>query len=160
VFYDQYATLLLVYFFNPTMTSLRGLQQTTTPAKVQTRLGVRWMALGALSEAAYVFDATLLHAVLRTLAAPLRPPLPRAAQAALAQLSAVADHLLPALPPMAWARWQDDQLRAAKRPVAFAVLRPALVTGPVLAGNGAERAAWRRLSQPGGVDVVERGSAD
>jgi len=26
LFYDQYATLLLVYFFNPTVTSLRGLQ--------------------------------------------------------------------------------------------------------------------------------------
>ena len=28
LFYDQYATLLLLYFFNPTVTSLRGLQQT------------------------------------------------------------------------------------------------------------------------------------
>ena len=26
LFYDQYATLLLLYFFNPTVTSLRGLQ--------------------------------------------------------------------------------------------------------------------------------------
>lgn len=27
LFYDQYATLLLLYFFTPTVTSLRGLQQ-------------------------------------------------------------------------------------------------------------------------------------
>jgi len=41
LFYDQYASLLLLYFFNPVVTSLRGLQQTTTLATVQQRLGVR-----------------------------------------------------------------------------------------------------------------------
>src|SRR6266851_1829156 len=40
LFYDQYATLLLLYFFNPTVTSLRGLQQTTTLAQVQARFGM------------------------------------------------------------------------------------------------------------------------
>jgi hypothetical protein len=35
LFYDQYATLLLLYFFSPIVTSLRGLQQTTTLATVQ-----------------------------------------------------------------------------------------------------------------------------
>ncbi len=61
LFYDQYATLLLVYCFSPTVTSLRGLQQATTLAKVQARLGVRRTSLGALSKAASVFDAALLH---------------------------------------------------------------------------------------------------
>src|SRR6478672_6839763 len=60
LFYDQYATLLLLYFFNPTVTSLRGLQQTTTLAQVQARFGIRRTSLGALSEAASVFDAALL----------------------------------------------------------------------------------------------------
>ena len=41
LFYDQYASLMLLYFFNPMVTSLRGLQQTTTLTKVQERLGVR-----------------------------------------------------------------------------------------------------------------------
>ena len=72
LFYDQYASLLLLYFFNPVVTSLRGLQQTTTLATVQQRLGVRPTSLSALSEAAYVFDATLLHEVLMTLGAHLR----------------------------------------------------------------------------------------
>ncbi|MGH8059526.1 MAG: hypothetical protein ACREOH_20195 [Candidatus Entotheonellia bacterium] len=35
LFCDQYATLLLLYFFSPIVTSLRGLQQGTTLAKVQ-----------------------------------------------------------------------------------------------------------------------------
>ena len=50
--YDQYATVLLLYFFSPIVTSLRGLQQGTTLAKVQARFWVRPTSLGALSEAA------------------------------------------------------------------------------------------------------------
>lgn len=33
--YDQYAALVLLYFFNPIVTSLRGLQHTTELGKVQ-----------------------------------------------------------------------------------------------------------------------------
>src|SRR5262245_34320901 len=101
VFYDQYATLLLVYFFNPTVTRLRGLQQTTTLTTVQPRLGIRRTSLGALSEAAQVFDAALLHEVRRALGMQLRPPGPVAEQAALAQVTAVDGGLWPALPRMA-----------------------------------------------------------
>lgn len=160
LFYDQYASLLLLYFFNPVVTSLRGLQQTTTLAKVQERFGVHPTSLSTLSEAAYIFDATLLHAVLITLSAQLRPQLPLAEQAALAQLIAVDGSLLPALPRMAWALWQDDQHRAAKMHVAFAVLRHGPVDVTVTAGNGSERAEWRRLVQPGGFYVVDRGYVD
>ena len=39
LFYDQYATLVLLYFFNPIVTSLRGLQQASSLRKVQQRLG-------------------------------------------------------------------------------------------------------------------------
>jgi hypothetical protein len=78
VFSEQYASLLWLCFFNPVVTSLRGLQQTTTLATVQERLGVHPTSLRALSEAASVFDATLLPEVLLTLGAHLRPPLPLA----------------------------------------------------------------------------------
>src|SRR5262245_28828837 len=68
LFYDQYATLLLLYFFTPTVTSLRGVQQLSTLSKVQQRWGVRRTALGTLSEAASVFDAALLQDVISELA--------------------------------------------------------------------------------------------
>ena len=68
LFYDQYATLLLLYFFTPTVTSLRGVQQLSTLSKVQQRWGVRRTALGTLSEAATVFDAALLQDVISELA--------------------------------------------------------------------------------------------
>ena len=160
LFYDQYATLLLVYFFNPTVTSLRGLQQTTTLAQVQTQLGIRRTSLGALSEAASVFDAALLHHVLTSLSTQLRPHLPGADQAALAALTAVDGSLLPALPRRLWAVWQDEQHRAAKMHVAFAVFRQGPVGVTVTAGNASERAELRRLVQPGGFYVFDRGYID
>ena len=97
LFYDQYAALLLLYFLNPIVTSLRGLQQASTLEKVQQRLGVRQTSLGSLSEAAQVFDATLLHEVIAALGARLRPRVPVAEQEALQHLTAVDGSLLPAL---------------------------------------------------------------
>src|SRR5436853_2680130 len=160
LFYDQYATLLLLYFFTPTVTSLRGLQQMTTFAHVQARFGIRRTSLGALSEAASVFDAALLHDVLTALGAQLQPHLSGAAQAALTSLTAVDGSLLPALPRMLWAAWQDDQHRAAKMHVAFAVLRHGPVDVTVTAGKGSERAEVRRLVQPGGFYVFDGGFID
>src|SRR5947209_4263811 len=98
LFYEQYASLLLLDFFTPVVTSLRGLQQTTMLTQGQERLRVRRTSLRALSEAAYVFDAALLREILTTLGAHLLPHLPLAEQAALAQLTAVDGRLLPALP--------------------------------------------------------------
>jgi hypothetical protein len=62
--YDQYAAFVLLYFFNPIVTSLRGLQHTTELGKVQRALGGTRTSLGALSEAATVFDAALLTGII------------------------------------------------------------------------------------------------
>jgi hypothetical protein len=160
LFYDQYATLLLLYFFSPTVTSLRGLQQATMLAEVQRRFGVRPTSLGALSEAAQVFDAALLQAVIGEVGRRLPPPAVATERAALQALTAVDGSLLPALPKMTWAVWQDDQHRAAKMHVAFEVLRQIPVGVTVTAGNASERSEWRRLVQPGGFYVVDRGYTD
>jgi Transposase DDE domain len=160
LFYDQYATLLLLYFFNPIVTSLRGLQQTTTLAEVQHRFGVRTTSLGALSEAAQVFDAELLQEVIGALGQRIPRPPVVTERAALQALTAVDGSLLPALPKMTWALWQDAQHRAAKLHVAFEVLRHIPVAVTVTAGQSSERAQWRRLVQPGGFDVVDRGYTD
>jgi Transposase DDE domain len=160
LFYDQYATLLLLYFFSPTVTSLRGLQQATTLAKVQARFGVRPTSLGALSEAAQLFDAALLQAVIGEVGRRIPAPAVATERAALQALTAVDGSLLPALPKMAWAVWQGDQHRAAKMHVAFEVLRQVPVGVTVTAGHASERTEWRRLVQPGGRYVVDRGYTD
>ena len=61
--YDQYCLLILLYFFNPVVTSLRGLQQASELAKVQKKLGCSRAALGSLSEAASVFDPERLKEI-------------------------------------------------------------------------------------------------
>ena len=61
--FDQYGALILLYFFNPIMTSLRGIQQASGLKKVQRKLGCQRASLGSLSEAARVFDADLLRGI-------------------------------------------------------------------------------------------------
>jgi hypothetical protein len=155
--YDQYATLLLLYFFTPTVTSLRGVQQLSTLAKMQPRWGIRRTALGSLSAAATVFEAALLQDVISEVAlrawtrAPQgNPALLQGDLALRRDRVAIDGSLLPALPRRVWAVWQDAQQRAAKMHVAFAALRHVPVGVTVTAGNGAERAQARQLVHSGG----------
>lgn len=163
LFFDQYASLMLLYFFNPTVTTLRGLQKFTSLEKVQRLLGVRPTSLGSLSEAARVFDAKALEPIIAELAARASHPpvtMPSAHEAALAGLIAVDGSLLPALPRMAWALWQDETHRAAKMHVAFAVFPGVPVALSVTAGTHSERTELRHFVQGGGFYVFDRGYAD
>jgi hypothetical protein len=162
LYFDQYAALLLLYFFNPAVTSLRGIQQFTTLEKVQRLCGVKETSLGSLSEAARVFDPQALEPVIAELAArALSSPqaFPKAQQAALKDLVAVDGTLLKALPKMAWALWQDATHRAAKLHVGFAVFPGVPVNASLTSGNGSERDELRRFVQPGGFYVADRGYA-
>lgn len=71
--FDQYCMLVLLYLFNPVVTSLRGIQQASALAKVQKKLGCPRAALGSLSEAANVFDAELLKEIIAELGADVKP---------------------------------------------------------------------------------------
>jgi hypothetical protein len=69
--YDQYLALMLMYLFNPIVSSLRAMQQASTLRQVQRKLGCARASLGSLSEAARVFDADLLLPVIQQLQAKL-----------------------------------------------------------------------------------------
>lgn len=71
--YDQYCLLILLFLFNPVVTSLRSLQQASELAKVQKRLGCPRAALGSFSEAAAVFDPQRLQEIIAELGAELQP---------------------------------------------------------------------------------------
>jgi Transposase DDE domain len=71
--FDQYCMLVLLYLFNPIVTSLRGLQQASELAKVQKRLGCSRAALGSLSESVTVFDPQRLQEIVLELGAELKP---------------------------------------------------------------------------------------
>jgi hypothetical protein len=71
--YDQYVALQLIFFFNPIVTSMRGLVQASSLRKVQRLLGVAPTSLGSFSEAGAVFDAQLLKPLIAQLGAQLKP---------------------------------------------------------------------------------------
>lgn len=74
LFYDRYASLVLLSMFSPAMDSLRAIQQASALAKVQKLFGTdRRFSLGSLSEAARVFDPALLEAVVAELGKELLP---------------------------------------------------------------------------------------
>jgi hypothetical protein len=159
LFFDQYACLLLLYFFTPALTSLRGLQQATTLAKVQRRLGIRPTSLGSLSEAATVFDAQLLRPLIAELAAQAVPVVTGREAEALRGLTAVDGSLLPALPRMAWALWQDAGHRAAKLHLHFEVLKAAPCEATVTPAACSELEQLAATLQAGRLYVLDRGYA-
>ena len=71
--FDQYCMLILLYLFNPVVTSLRGIQQASELANVQKKLGCSRASLGSLSESATVFDAERLKEVISELGQELKP---------------------------------------------------------------------------------------
>lgn len=66
---DEYCLGVLLYLFNPAITSLRGIQQASELRNVQKKLGIKRASLGSLSESVSVFDPEPLKQVAANLAA-------------------------------------------------------------------------------------------
>jgi Transposase DDE domain len=160
LFYDQYAALLLMYFCNPALGSLRALQQATGWEKTRKQLGIERTSLGSLSEAARIFDAESLRPIVQELAA-LAVPLTTGREAeALQGLTAVDGSIFAAVPRMAWALWVDADHRGVKLHLHFDVLKgvPADATlTPAACSEGETLAGSLR---PGCLYVVDRGYVD
>ena len=60
---DEYCLGVLLYMFNPAITSLRGIQQASELRNVQKKLGIKRASLGSLSESVSVFDPALLKQI-------------------------------------------------------------------------------------------------
>ena len=155
--FDQYVSLLLLYFFSPSLTSLRAIQRASELEKVQKTAGGRRVSLGSLSEAQSVFDPSLLQNIVGDLAAQASPLSLGKEAKALKGLTAVDGSLLPALPRMLWALWRDDQNRAAKIHLHFDVFHAAPVEATLTEGNASERQQLRITLQAGRLYVLDRG---
>ena len=107
--FDQYTALILLYFFNPIVTSLRGIQQTSQLKKVQRILGCSRASLGSLSEAARVFDADLLRGIIGELIDKLAPIRKNTRFDEIQGIITLVDGtLLPALPKIVEAMWPES----------------------------------------------------
>ena len=161
LYYDQYLALMLLYFFNPILTSLRGIQQATTLEKVQKRLGIKKASLGSLSEASHVFDHKLLEPLLKELA-----------DQALSQrndhelkkihklIKAVDGTLLPAVPKMLWALWQNEENRAAKLHLEWDLFSQVPTAAVITDGNGNEKKILRTFLAPNTIYLLDAGYAE
>jgi hypothetical protein len=111
--FDQYCMLILLFFFNPVVRSLRAIRQASELRKVQRKLGCPRASLGSLSEASHVFKPELLKEIIAELGEQLQPIArdPRL-QDVQHTLTLVDGTLLKGLPVLVQAGMQDP--RAAK----------------------------------------------
>jgi len=108
--FDEYCCLVLLFLFNPIVTSLRALQQASELKSVQKKLGVSRASLGSLSEARQVFDPELLQPIMAELAEQARPLARDPRLKDVKQLLTLVDGtLLTALPRMAEASLRKRQ---------------------------------------------------
>ncbi len=155
--YDQYIALQLLFFFNPIVTSMRGLVQASELRKVQCELGVCPTSLGSFSEAGSVFDADLLKPIIAELQGQLKP-LPHNAR--LDQLpgtlTAVDGTELSALAKLVGSAWtgRDIKLHTHFEPLAGVPVGMDLTA----AGDSEVENLLQRLL-PGRVYVKDRGYA-
>jgi len=158
LYFDQYIALLLLYFFNPIVTSLRAIQQVSELKKVQKVLGVKRTSLGSLSEASDVFDSQLITPIIQQLAEQAIPletdPKLKVIEK---QLVAVDGSLLPALPKMLWALWLDDEHRAAKLHLEFDIIKSIPVRANVTDANANEKDNLRKSLGSGKLYVLDAG---
>lgn len=158
--FDQYTALILLYFFNPILTSLRGIQQASQLQKVQRKLGVPRASLGSLSEAARVFDSDLLVGLIGELADELQPIRhdPRI-QDVRGILTLVDGSTLSALPRLTQAMWTDSSGIGLKMHTHFELLKNVPVRMDVTDGGGNEREQLKQTLLPDRVYVMDRGYA-
>ncbi len=165
--YDQYFCLLLLYYFNPILTSLRGMQVASTLERVQKELGVKSAALGSLSEAAHVFDPEPLRQIFMELAkqacaadAIARPEgLPK-------ELSLIAfdGTLWSYLPRMAPYFWENGPRTGPppgfKAHLQFNILKGVPSSVDITAGYGDERRTLEKNLAANNLYIIDRGLCD
>jgi hypothetical protein len=150
--------MLLFYFFNPVVTSLRAIQQVSGLKKVQKILGVKRTSLGSLSEAGNVFNSQLMEPILQQLAEKaialeVDPKL----KAIEETLVAVDGTLLRALPKMLWALWLDDDHRAAKLHLEFDIIKGVPVRAEITDANANEKDNLRKSLSGDKLYILDAG---
>lgn len=159
--YDEYVQYVLLHFFTPVVTSMRGLQQVSEFDRVHRKLKLPRFSLGAFSEAGGRFDPELLKPVIQALGEQLAPTHPDPRLASLERTpTAVDGSLIDAVPTMAWALWLDEDHRAAKLHLEFDLVKQAPANATVTHGSGDERTVLRENLCAGKLYVTDRGYAD
>lgn len=160
--FSQYASLILLSLFNPTLQSLNALSQASAVRKVQKLLGGPRVSVGSLSESVRVFDPKRLEEIFLELLQSL-PPRPARRRGQLPEelvrrLTAVDGSALRALPQIVadasgCGKWrmhlQFEVWRELPQQVA--------VTADEVGGDADERSVLSRTLQRGRIYIMDRG---
>ncbi len=165
--YDQYCMLLLLYLFNPIVTSLRGIQQASELKKVQKKLGCARAALGSLSEATSVFYPERIKEIIAELGDQLKPLQQDKRLSNIKQTITLVDgSLLSALPSMMEASWRKSNdgngMIKWRLHTHFEILRGVPTRVDVTPNGGGEhdeRAVLSSVVEPDRLYVTDRGYA-
>lgn len=165
---DQYCCLVMLFMFNPIVSSLRAIQQASGLKNVQRKLGCARASLGSLSESARVFDPSLMRGIVQELGEQLMPIARDPRLADVKHLVTLVDGtLLKALPRIAQAMWLTTRTGTAHH--AFRLhtqfqldksvpTRMDLTVGRNT-GESDEREVLKRNLQPDHCYVMDRGYA-
>lgn len=165
---DQYCCLVMLFMFNPIVSSLRAIQQASGLKNVQRKLGCARASLGSLSESARVFDPSLMRGIVQDLGEQLMPIARDPRLADVKHLVTLVDGtLLKALPRIAQAMWLTTRTGTAHH--AFRLhtqfqldksvpTRMDLTVGRNT-GESDEREVLKRNLQPDHCYVMDRGYA-
>jgi hypothetical protein len=157
---DQYVTLLLLCMFSPISKSLRSMQQAGELQKVQKKLGVPRSSLGSLSEAARVFDSSLIIDIIEELAAEVKPIAQNGRLKDIKEILTIVDGtLLTALPKTVDALWKDENHKAYKSHIQYEILKGVPTMSTLTNGNASEKQVLAQNLQPGRLYVLDRGYA-
>lgn len=165
--YDQYCMLILLYFFNPIVTSLRGIQQASELKNVQRKLGCQRASLGSLSEATSVFDPERLKEIIAELGEQLQPISRDARLKDIQQAVTLVDGtLIAALPKIMEASWRKENKGSGmvkwRLHTHFEVAREVptrMDVTPHGGGEHDERAVMEKVIEADRLYVMDRGYA-
>ncbi len=166
--FDQYCLMILLFLFNPIVSSLRALQQASELRKVQRKLGCERSSLGSLSEAKEVFDPERLKQIVAELGEQLEPIARDPRLKDLKHVVTLVDGtLLRGLPVLAQAMFADSRAAKVRGKVRlhtqFELERylPVRidVTDGIGEGESDERAVLARALEKGRCYVTDRGYA-
>lgn len=153
----DYFSLMLFGLLNPVLKTMRGLVAASALPRMKVEVARHQVSLGSFSEMQHLVDPELLAGLLRSLAAEAGPSFGDAkVRERVGELVANDGTLLPALPRMAWALWQDSKNRAAKLHLELSVWRDVPTEFTVTEGKRCERSVWRQKLRPGVCYVNDR----
>jgi len=159
--YDELIAFILLYYYTPVLTSMRGLQQVSELEIVKEKLGLHRFSLGSFSETTAVFDPELLEPIIEKLTEIVQAEDgKRELSVQDLTLAAIDGSLLHALPKMFWALWLDKDHHAAKMHLQFNILKGVPMRAVLSKGNGSETDALRTMLAAGMLYVLDRGYAN